>query len=105
MRLDRPLVVLDVETTGVDVSTARIIEIGISVLYPDGTVKPKGWSRRINPETPIPAESTAIHGITDADVAECKPFRCYADKIHAFINGKHLAGYSLWRLDLPVLDE
>jgi DNA polymerase III subunit epsilon len=105
MRLDRPLVVLDVETTSVDISTARIIEIGVSVLNPDGVVKPKRWSRRINPGIPIPAESTAIHGITDADVAECKMFDYYAPRIHAFIDGKHLAGYNLWRLDLPVLDE
>lgn len=105
MKLDRPLLFLDTETTGVDPAVDRIIELGVSVLHPDGTVKPKGWSVRFNPGIPIPPAATEVHGITDADVAECKPFSAYAEVLHEKLKGKDLAGYNLRRLDLPILDE
>lgn len=105
MILDRPLLFLDTETTGVDPVVDRVLELGVSVLHPDGTVKPKGWSVRFNPGVPIPQAATEIHGITDADVAGCKPFSDYAAVLHEKLKGKDLAGYNLRRLDLPILDE
>src|SRR5579872_3732343 len=104
MNLVRPVAFLDLETTGIDPQNSRIVEIGVSIVHPDGAVKPKGWSQRINPTVPIPAEATAIHGITDADVAACPKFEDLAAKIHKALLGKDIAGYSLWMLDLPILD-
>jgi DNA polymerase-3 subunit epsilon len=105
MNLTRPLLFLDTETTGVDPCVDRIVSLGVSVLHPDGRVHPKGWEAKFNPGVPIPAAATAVHGITDADVADCKPFLAYAPTLHARLQGKDLAGYNLRRLDLPILDE
>ncbi len=105
MRLERSLLVLDLEVTHLDVMQARIIELGASVLHPDGSIKPNGWSRRFHPGIPIPAESTAIHGITDEMVKDCPPFLSFAPAFAANLQGKDLAGYNLRRFDLPILDE
>lgn len=105
MKLDRPLLFLDLETTHLDQMLARIVELGVSVLHPDGTIKPNGWSTRFNPGIPIPPEATETHHITDADVADRPPFSAYAQQIHEKIKGKDLAGFNLRRYDLPVLDE
>lgn len=105
MKLDRPLLIFDLETTGVDVCADRIVELGVSVLHPDGTVKPNGWSVRMNPGIPIPAAAIEVHGITDADVSGCHPFAFYAAKLHASFQGKDIATYNGRRLDLPILDE
>ena len=72
LKLERPLAVLDLETTGLDPSADRIVEIGILLAMPDGTTQP--CIQRIDPQRPIPPEATAIHGIGDADVAGCPPF-------------------------------
>jgi DNA polymerase-3 subunit epsilon len=103
MRLERPLAAIDVETTGIDPAASRILEIGVVVLSPNGDRKP--WSQRFNPGMPIPAEATAIHGITDADVKDCPPFSEWATRISLALAGKDIIGYSLWRLDLPIIDE
>lgn len=103
MNLARPLVILDTETTGVDPVNSRLIELGVVVLFPDGTIK-KG-QKRFNPGIPIPAEATTVHGISDADVADCPPFSACAAKIHKTLTGRDIAGYNLRSLDLPVLDE
>lgn len=105
MKLDRPLLFLDTETTGPDPIVDRVVELGVSVLHPDCTVNPKSWSVRFNPGIPIPAAATEIHHITDADVANCKPFSAYAALLHQKLKGKDLAGYNLRRFDLPILDE
>lgn len=105
MKLDRPLLCFDIETTGVDVCKDRIIELGVTILNPDMTVNPRGWSRRFNPEIPIPAAATEVHGITDEMVKDCPPFSTFAPALHQRLTGKDLAGYNLWRLDLPMLDE
>jgi DNA polymerase-3 subunit epsilon len=73
IRLERPLVVLDLETTGTKVQTDRIVEISLLKLLPDGSNEIK--TRRLNPGVPIPKEATAIHGITYADVANEPSFR------------------------------
>jgi DNA polymerase III subunit epsilon len=104
MKLERALVVFDVETTGVDVCKDRIIELGVVTLRPDGTRSPR-WNQRFNPGIPIPPEATEVHHITDADVASCPPFSDFAQRIFAGLSGKDLGVYNGWRLDLPILDE
>lgn len=105
MLLTREIIFLDTETTGVDACVDRIVSLGISVLHPDGTVRPKGWEIKFNPGIPIPPEATAVHHITDEDVKDCRPFADYAEKLSKSFVGKDLAGYNLRRLDLPILDE
>jgi DNA polymerase-3 subunit epsilon len=72
LHLIRPLVALDVETTGVHHTIDRIVQLGIHKLYPDGTER--GWETLINPGIPIPPEVSAIHGIKDEDVKDAKTF-------------------------------
>lgn len=99
----RPLCFLDTESTGVDIATARIVEFGVFKLLRDGQVRV--WSERFNPLCPIPAEATAVHGITDADVAEKFAFAAHAKFIHRGLVGCDLAGYNLASYDVPLLWE
>ena len=101
IRLERPLVVFDLETTGKRVQTDRIVEISLLKLLPDGTNQIK--TRRLNPGIPIPAEATAIHGITDADVANENSFRQIARSLVAYLEGCDLCGYNIWIFDLRML--
>jgi len=94
---------LDLEATGIDPVKDRIIELAFVVVYPDGSRKRA--CRRFNPGMEIPPEATAVHHITDADVANCPPFADFAPQVVKALQGKDLAGYNLWRLDLPMLDE
>lgn len=103
MKLTRPLVAIDIESTGTDPVKDRIVEFAVVVLHPDGARAE--WAQRFNPEMPIPPAATAVHGISDADVADCPLFRACAPRIAAGLKGKDLAGYNLRRLDLPMLDE
>ena len=99
--LDRPLVVFDTETTGTNPRTDRIIEIACLKIHPDGSQE--NFVRRLNPGMPIPAASTAIHGIRDADVASAPRFRDIAPELAAFLAGADLAGYNITGFDLPAL--
>lgn len=101
IRLVRPLVVLDLETTGTKVQTDRIVEISLLKLLPDGTNQIK--TRRLNPGIPIPAEVSAIHGITDADVANEPTFRQIARGLLAHLDGCDLCGYNIWHFDLRIM--
>jgi len=103
LNLRRPIAFLDLETTGINVSTDRIVEISVLKISQDG--KQEWMSTRINPEMPIPPKSTAIHGITDADVADAPVFREIAKKLIAFLEGTDLAGYNAIKFDIPVLAE
>ncbi len=76
LNLRRPLAFVDLETTGTSPASDRIVEIAILKVQPDGTEDFR--RKRVNPGVPIPAEATAIHGITDADVADEPPFQAYA---------------------------
>ena len=67
LQLNKPLIVFDLETTGISISNDRIVEIACIKIFPDG--REDTLHKRINPDMPIPAEVTAIHGISDADVA------------------------------------
>ena len=103
IQLSRPLVFFDLETTGVDVGKARIVEISVAKHLPDGTVESK--TRRFNPGVPIPPEATAVHGISDADVAGESPFWQVAKSLADFLEGCDLAGYNLVKYDLPLLEK
>ena len=102
LTLERPLAFIDVETTGLRPSSDRIVELSILKIHPDGNKEYK--SHRINPEVPIPADVTAIHGITDADVA-CEPkFQQYANSIRDFLDGCDIAGFNVIKFDLPFIE-
>ncbi len=101
LTLERPLVVFDTETTGTNPRADRIIEIACLKIHPDG--RREEWIRRFNPGIPIPAGSTAIHGILDADVAAAPRFREAAAELAAFLADSDLAGYNIVGFDLPVL--
>ncbi|MDE6207467.1 MAG: 3'-5' exonuclease [Muribaculaceae bacterium] len=102
LKLTRPLVFFDLETTGTNVGRDRIVEISLVKLFPDGTTTEK--TRRINPEMPIPAEATAIHHITDEDVASEPTFRQIARSLADVFRGCDIAGFNSNRFDLPMLD-
>jgi len=103
-QLDRPLAVFDIEATGINPRSDRIIELSIVKLLP-----PKGLQEVrtfvISPGIPIPPESTAIHGITEADVAGKPLFKDLAAEIYRFLEGCDLAGYNIIRFDVPMLIE
>ena len=102
LKLDRPLAFVDVETTGLSPYSDRIVELSILKIHPDGTEKYK--SHRVNPGIPIPAEATAVHGITDADVAGEPMFQQYAKSIRDFLEGCDIAGFHVIKFDLPCLE-
>jgi len=99
--LSNPIVFFDLETTGVNIQTDRIVEICVAKIIPGGEVEIK--TRRINPEMPIPQESTDIHGISDADVADEPNFKAVASSLYLWLEGCDLAGYNIKRFDIPVL--
>lgn len=101
--LKRPLAVIDLETTGTNVATDRIIEIAIIKVFPDKTTQSK--VRRINPGMPIPAGSSAIHGIKDEDVKDAPLFKQVANELKQFLENCDLAGYNSNRFDIPLLVE
>jgi len=103
LQLTRPLAVIDLETTGLNLGTDRIVEIAIVKIMPDAkkTVKRK----LINPEIPISAASTAMHGITDDMVKDAPTFKQVANELKQFIENCDLAGYNSNRFDIPLLAE
>jgi DNA polymerase-3 subunit epsilon len=103
LNLRRPIAFIDLETTGINVSTDRIVEISVLKLSPNG--KEEWMISRVNPEMAIPPKSTAIHGITDKDVENAPTFREIAKNLAAFLEGTDLAGYNAIKFDIPVLAE
>lgn len=103
LQLKNPLVFFDLETTGTNVVTDRIVEISYLKVYPNGREESK--TLRINPGIPIPEQASAIHGIYDADVADCPTFKEVAKEIMRDIEGSDLAGYNSNRFDIPLLAE
>lgn len=103
LHLDKPLVILDLETTGINIASDRIIDISLLKVYPDQ--KTETLTLRMNPGIPIPPESTAVHGITDADVKDAPHFSKVAVKIRDFIGNADLGGYNSARFDVPMLIE
>ena len=103
LKLKRPLAFIDLETTGINVSSDRIVELSVLKISPNG--KEEWMSTRINPGIPIPAKCTLIHGIKDEDVAEALSFKEVAKNLAAFLEGCDLAGYNAIKFDIPVLAE
>ncbi|MCR6719505.1 MAG: 3'-5' exonuclease [Chitinophagaceae bacterium] len=103
LKLTKPLAFIDLETTGVNLGTDRIVEIAIVKILPDGskTVKRK----LINPEMPIPKTSSDIHGITDEMVKDAPTFRQVANELKQTLDGCDIAGYNSNRFDIPLLME
>ena len=103
LNLKNPIVFFDLETTGTNITHDRIVEISVLQVFPKGKQDIK--TKRINPEMPIPAESTAIHGITDEDVKDAPTFRQVAKSLADQIEGCDLAGFNSSRFDIPLLAE
>ena len=103
LKLTRPIIFFDLETTGVNTINDRVVEISLIKVMPNGETIPK--SRRINPEMPIPPQATAIHHITDDDVRECPTFRQIAKSLAKFFEGCDIAGFNSNRFDVPMLDQ
>lgn len=101
LKLERPLVVIDLETTGLDTSKDRIVEIAAIKRMPDGEEIVK--CRLINPTIPIPKEASEIHGITDEKVKNEYTFKQLAPSIALFIDGCDIAGYNSNHFDIPLL--
>ena len=101
LKLHRAISILDLETTGTLVEIDRIVEIGILKVQSDGSKR--RFSQRVNPEIKIPKEATAIHGITDADVADAPIFKKVAREVEKFLRESDLAGFNLKNFDLPML--
>ncbi|MGI6479484.1 MAG: exonuclease domain-containing protein [Salinivirgaceae bacterium] len=103
INIRRPLVFFDLETTGVDVSNDRIVEIAMLKISPGG--KEDVFQKRINPEMPIPPQASEIHGIYDKDVENAPRFKEVAKEVAQFIEGCDLAGYNSNKFDIPLLAE
>ena len=103
LRLQRPIIFFDLETTGTNITHDRIVEISIIKVLPSGEEQER--TRRINPEMPIPAEATAIHHITDADVANEPTFRQLAKSLAEIFADCDIAGFNSNRFDIPLLLE
>lgn len=103
LQLHKPICFFDLETTGTDITNDRIVEISILKIYPNANKESYTW--RINPEMPIPKASTAIHGISDQDVAGEPVFKEMAHRIYEIIKGCDLGGFNSDRFDIPLLAE
>lgn len=103
LNLTRPICFFDLETTGMNVASDRIVEISVLKVHPDGKEEKFTWL--VNPTMPIPAETTAIHGIKDEDVADKPTFKELAADIYKLIKDSDLAGYNSNRFDIPLLAE
>lgn len=103
LELTRPIVFFDLETTGVDPGSDRIVELGFIKVHPSGEKEVK--TRRVNPGRPIPPAASAIHGISDADVAGEPSFAQIARSLYTWIEGCDLAGYNSNKFDVPMLVE
>ena len=101
-RLTRPLIFIDCETTGTNVSSDRIVELSLVIFRP-GSDEPEVRTRRLNPEIPIPSDATQVHGITDADVAGEPRFQQIADDLLTLLDECDLAGFGIRRFDFPLL--
>jgi len=103
LKLNKPICFFDLETTGINVASDRIVEISILKVFPNGNKESHTW--RVNPEMPIPKVVTAIHGITDEMVADEPTFKALAPKVYALIKDSDLGGFNSNRFDIPLLAE
>ena len=103
LKLTKPIVFFDLETTGINIGNDRIVEISMLKIFPDGKKLSKTWL--VNPEIEIPMEATAIHGITNEKVVTEPTFKELADAINEMIADADLAGFNSNRFDIPLLAE
>lgn len=103
VKLNKPICFFDLETTGIEVAKDKIVEISILKVFPNGNKESKTWL--VNPEMPIPARSSEIHGITDERVANEPTFKQLAAQIYAMIKDSDLGGFNSDRFDIPLLVE
>ncbi len=103
LNLTKPLVIFDLETTGLDLVNDRIIQISFIKVYPDG--KEERGDYLVNPEKPIPSEITALTGISDDDVANAKTFKQLSSELEAKFKGCDFAGFNSNHFDIPLLAE
>ena len=103
LNLKNPVVFFDLETTGVNITTDRIVEISYLKVYPNGNEMSR--TMRINPEMSIPKEASEVHGIYDEDVKDCPIFKQVAKEIAADFEGADIAGFNSNRFDVPLLAE
>lgn len=103
LKLTRPIVFFDLETTGTNIGRDRIVEISILKIFPDGTKNIHTWL--VNPETEIPDKVTKIHGITNEKVLTKPTFKELAPEIYQLISDADLAGFNSDRFDIPLLAE
>lgn len=99
--LDRPLIIFDLETTGLSIGEDKMVEIAYRKIMPNGEVI--AVAKRINPGMPIPADSMAIHGITDADVANAPSFAQLCYELWSVFEGSDVGGFNITGFDLPFL--
>ncbi len=103
LNLKKPIVFFDLETTGINPSADRIVEISLLKVFPNGTETSKTF--RVNPQMPIPESSTEIHGISDQDVKDCPTFKMLAKELVSIIGDSDLGGYNSNKFDIPLLAE
>ena len=103
LKLERPLAFFDLETTGINIATDKIVEISILKVYPNGDKE--SITKRVNPGRPIPIEASEVHGIYDKDVADAPFFMDIAPDIERYFENCDLAGYNSNRFDIPLLVE
>ena len=103
LKLTKPIVFFDLETTGINIGKDRIVEISLLKIFPNGNKESKTWL--VNPEIEIPAEVSAIHGITNEKVVMEPTFKELAETINTMISDSDLAGFNSNRFDIPLLAE
>ena len=103
LNLNKPICFFDLETTGINITNDRIVEISILKVFPNG--KEERYTRLVNPTIPIPAEVTKIHGISDADVSDKPTFKDLSKEIYNLIKDSDLGGFNSNRFDIPLLAE
>ncbi len=103
LRLERPLAIFDLETTGIRIGHDRIVQIGVVRLLPDG--QRQRYNTLVRPGIPIPAEATAVHGITDEMVAHAPPLEAVAGELLTWLTQCDLGGFNCLRFDVPFLAE
>src|SRR5690606_7808117 len=103
LKLKSPIAFFDLEATGINISTDRIVEISILKIFPDGNQEMK--TMKINPTIPIPKETSLIHGIYDKDIRDAPTFNEVAKELHQFFGGADLAGFNVLKFDIPLLVE
>ncbi|MDO4736294.1 MAG: 3'-5' exonuclease [Bacteroidia bacterium] len=103
LNLKRPIVFFDIESTGLNVATDRIVEICVVKVLLNGDTEIK--TRRVNPTIPISAEAQAVHGISDDDVKDCPTFKSIAKSLANYLEGCDFAGYNSLKFDIPMLAE